>query len=54
MLPSGVMEMSRPEMLPRVISASVALQQLGSSMMSMAPITIEGPADTGRLVSMNL
>lgn len=45
------MEMSRPGMLPRVISASVALRQLGSSIMSMASITTNGSSDAQGLVS---
>lgn len=47
--------MSGPGLLPRAMSESVALiQSKWSVLMSMAPITIEGPADTGRLVPMNL
>lgn len=37
-------DVSGPEVLPRAMSVSVALPQLWTVLMSLAPVTTEGPA----------
>ncbi|MEJ1269323.1 hypothetical protein NN561_000132 [Cricetulus griseus] len=39
------MKISQPRLLPRAMSGAAALQQLGSGVMAMAPITTEGSVD---------
>lgn len=45
-LPSSSMVTSGPELLPRVMSGSVTLQQTGFDWMAMGPVITKGRVDT--------